>query len=103
MLAWMDAEAWRLTLASGDAHYWSRSRKKIWHKGETSGNTQKIRAIRLDCDNDAILLLVEQNGGAACHTGRRSCFFREWREGFVAECSPRLFDPARVYDEKLQL
>lgn len=97
MLAWMNADAWRETLKTGEAHYFSRSRQKLWHKGETSGNVQKIRAIRIDCDNDAILLLVEQIGGAACHTGRQSCFFRELKDGAIGVRSPLLFDPAAVY------
>lgn len=97
MLAWMNPEAWQKTLASGEAHYFSRSRRKIWRKGETSGHTQKIAAIRLDCDNDAILMLVRQSGGAACHTGHKSCFFREFRNGAANECSPLVFDPAAVY------
>lgn len=97
MLAWMNQEAWERTLATGEAHYWSRSRQKLWHKGETSGHVQKIAAIALDCDNDAILLQVEQAGGAACHTGHRSCFYRRLVRGCVEECSPVLFDPAAVY------
>lgn len=97
MLAWMNREAWQKTLESGEAHYWSRSRQKIWHKGEVSGNVQKIRFMRLDCDNDAILLGVEQLGGAACHTGRRSCFYREISETGCKECSPLVFDPVKVY------
>lgn len=97
MLAWMNEEAWRQTLASGEAHYWSRSRQKIWHKGETSGNVQKVVAYRLDCDNDALLLKVEQVGNAACHTGHASCFFRELRAGKIGECSPQIFDPETVY------
>lgn len=96
MLAWMNQTAWDLTLETGEAHYWSRSRGKIWRKGEESGNTQKVRSVRLDCDSDAILVLAEQRGGA-CHTGRRSCFFREWRDGETAECSPVVFDPKQVY------
>ncbi|MBR5734970.1 MAG: phosphoribosyl-AMP cyclohydrolase [Desulfovibrionaceae bacterium] len=76
MLAWMNKEAWELTLATGQAHYYSRSRQKLWRKGETSGHTQTVRAIRLDCDCDAVLLLIDQVG-PACHTGSRSCFFRE--------------------------
>ena len=76
MLAWMNQEAWEATLATGEAHYYSRSRKELWHKGATSGHIQKVRAIRLDCDSDAVLLLIDQVG-AACHTGNRSCFFRE--------------------------
>ena len=99
MLAWMNEQAWQATLASGEAHYFSRSRQKLWHKGETSGNVQKIVAIRLDCDNDALVLLVRQVGGAACHTGHRSCFYRELKDGVVRECAPRLFDPALVYGQ----
>lgn len=97
MLAWMNEEAWARTLATGEAHYWSRSRQKLWHKGESSGNVQYICAIRLDCDNDAILLIVRQEGGAACHTGHRSCFYRELQASGVCECSPQIFDPATVY------
>lgn len=97
MLAYMNEEAWQATLTSGEAHFWSRSRQCLWHKGGTSGNVQKVRSIRLDCDNDTILLLVEQVGGAACHTGRRSCFFRQWQQGQVSLCSPQVFDPKKVY------
>jgi phosphoribosyl-AMP cyclohydrolase len=97
MLAYMNELAWQKTLQSGEAHYWSRSRQQLWHKGATSGNTQKVLAVRLDCDNDAILLIVEQKGGAACHTGRRSCFYREWKNRTVRQCSPQIFDPKKVY------
>ena len=97
MLAWMNEEAWQRTLETGEAHFWSRSRRELWHKGATSGHVQRVVAVRLDCDSDAILLLVEQAGGAACHTGHRTCFFREWRGGAVAPCAPRVFDPALVY------
>lgn len=97
MLAWMTPEAWAKTLETGEAHYYSRSRKMLWHKGETSGNIQKIRSIRLDCDSDAILLQIEQIGGAACHEGYRSCFFRELKDGKVSLCSKRIFDPKEVY------
>ena len=97
MLAYMNEEAWKLTLASGEAHYFSRSRQKIWHKGESSGHIQKVLSIRLDCDTDTILLLVEQQGGAACHTGRRSCFYRELRDQCLFFCSPEVFDPKLVY------
>ena len=97
MLAYMDENAWNATLRTGEAHYWSRSRQELWHKGGTSGNVQKVQAIRLDCDADTILLLIEQIGGAACHTGRRSCFFREWKNGEEHVCSPQIFDPAAVY------
>lgn len=100
MLAWMNEEAWRKTLQTGEAHYFSRSRRKLWRKGETSGNVQRVSAVRLDCDNDAILLLVEQKGGAACHTGRRSCFFRELRNGEIAYAAPLIFDPACVYGKR---
>lgn len=96
MLAWLNREAWDKTLASGEAHYWSRSRKKIWHKGESSGHTQKIVSIRLDCDNDAVLFLVKQSTGA-CHTGHVSCFYRELKNGNLGECSPVVFDPTKVY------
>ena len=99
MLAWMNREAWEATLATGEAHYWSRSRQKLWHKGESSGNVQKVSAIRLDCDSDAVVLEIEQVGGSACHTGRRSCFYRRITPGSgeVSICSPQVFDPAEVY------
>lgn len=97
MLAWMNEEAFNETLKRGEACYWSRSRARLWHKGESSGNVQKIRSIRLDCDNDAILLLVEQAGGAACHTGHASCFYRELENGVLRICSEQVFDPAKVY------
>jgi phosphoribosyl-AMP cyclohydrolase len=97
MLAYMNEEAWRLTLETGEAHYFSRSRNAIWRKGGTSGHVQKVRSVRLDCDADTVLLLVEQVGGAACHEGRRSCFFRELAGDGVRECSPMVFDPKEVY------
>ena len=99
MLAWMNEDAWNATLATGDAHYWSRSRQKLWHKGESSGNVQKVLGIRLDCDSDAVILEIRQIGEAACHTGRRSCFYRRIVPGSsTAEiCSPQVFDPAEVY------
>lgn len=97
MLAWMNRDAWLLTLSTGEAHYWSRSRQKIWRKGETSGNIQKIKSVRLDCDNDAVLLQVEQIGKAACHTGRRSCFYRQLSQNGYEICSPQIFDPVRTY------
>ena len=99
MLAYMNGEAWQKTLDTGEAHYWSRSRKCLWHKGGTSGNIQKVHSIRLDCDNDTILLRIEQIGGAACHTGRRSCFYREWKDGQISLCSPQVFDPEKVYKQ----
>ncbi len=100
MVAHMNAEALRLTIETGVAHYWSRSRGKLWKKGESSGEVQRLVEMRVDCDQDAVLLLVEQTGrGAACHTGRRSCFYRivEGSESLV-DCGERpLFDPAEVY------
>ena len=99
MLAHMNAEALALTLRTGEAHYWSRSRNKIWKKGESSGEIQKVAEVRVDCDQDAVLLLVEQTGrGAACHTGRKSCFYRIVKDGALSDSGePRLFDPAEVY------
>ncbi len=85
MLAYMNKEAWQKTLDTKKAHYWSRTRKRIWLKGETSGHIQLVKNIHVDCDNDTILLKVEQVGHTACHTGRRSCFFKEIREGEVYE------------------
>jgi len=97
MLAYTNRETWELTLRTGVAHYWSRSRNKVWKKGESSGNVQKVREIRVDCDADTVLLKVEQVGGAACHTGHRSCFYRVVRDGeLVTEGTP-LFDPESTY------
>ena len=81
MLAWMNRESLQLTLDTGDAHYWSRSRRTLWKKGEASGHIQHVRELRLDCDGDALLLKVEQTGGVACHTGRRRCFYRLSEDG----------------------
>ena len=81
MQAYMNREAWEKTLSTGLAHYWSRSRERLWKKGETSGNIQEVREIRVDCDTDCVLLKVNQKGGAACHTGRRSCFYRKAENG----------------------
>jgi phosphoribosyl-AMP cyclohydrolase len=97
MLAYMNEEAWEKTLKTGEAHYYSRSRGKLWHKGGTSGHVQKVRAVRLDCDLDTVVLLVEQVGGAACHEGYRSCFYREIKDGGVDICAPKVFDPEKVY------
>jgi len=103
MLAHMNAEALSLTLETGVAHYWSRSRSKIWKKGETSGELQELVELRVDCDQDAVVLVVRQTGrGAACHTGRKSCFYRRAvvSDGAVVledTGLPRLFDPAKVY------
>ena len=102
MLAHMNAAALSLTLDTGEAHYYSRSRGKLWRKGETSGEVQKVLEIRTDCDQDAILLVVQQTGrGAACHTGRRSCFYRRVTESGELEDAgvPRLFDPKDVYNQ----
>ena len=98
MLAWMNPEAWEKTLETGEAHYYSRSRKCLWHKGGTSGHVQKVKSIRLDCDGDAVVLLIEQIGGAACHEGYRSCFSRVLRDGKVSRCSELVFDPKEVYN-----
>jgi len=96
MVAWMNREAVRLTLAEGRACYWSRSRRALWRKGETSGQIQRLREMRLDCDGDTILLLVEQEG-VACHTGRRSCFFRAWRDGGWATIAEPEIAPEQLY------
>ena len=98
MLAYMNEAAWDKTLETGEVHYYSRSRNKLWHKGGTSGHTQKVKSIRLDCDRDAVVVLIEQIGGAACHEGYRSCFFRELgKDGEPVLCSPKVFDPEKVY------
>lgn len=97
MLAYMNADAWQATLTSGKATYYSRSRKKLWVKGETSGNTQIVRQVYIDCDNDTILLQVDQQGGAACHTGHRSCFYRQVKDGALETIGEPLFDPKEVY------
>ncbi len=100
MFAWMNREALKRTVESGEAVYWSRSRKKLWHKGEESGHVQKVRDIRLDCDEDVILLKVEQMGGIACHTGRRHCFFQKFEDGQWVAAEPVLKDPAEIYQAK---
>ncbi len=103
MFAFMDREALARTAASGEAHYYSRSRRRLWRKGEESGHVQKVRELRLDCDNDVVLLKVEQLGTApdepaiACHTGRHSCFFQLWRDGRWEAVDPVLKDPERIY------
>ena len=84
MMAWMNRDALLETLRLGEAVYWTRSRQKLWHKGEESGHTQKVKEIRLDCDGDTILLLVEQKDGIACHTGEHSCFFQQWDSSAAA-------------------
>ncbi|MDP1673590.1 MAG: phosphoribosyl-AMP cyclohydrolase [Burkholderiales bacterium] len=96
-LAWANREALQRTVVTGEAHYWSRSRQKLWHKGEESGHVQKVKALRLDCDADVVLFEVEQVGGIACHTGRHSCFFLELRGGEWVEVDPVLKDPVAIY------
>jgi phosphoribosyl-AMP cyclohydrolase len=98
MLAWMNREAVRATLAEGRACYWSRSRQALWRKGESSGQVQRLRELRLDCDGDAVLLLVEQQG-VACHTGRRNCFFRAWRDDGWATIAQPEIDPEQLYPQ----
>ena len=98
MLAWMNRAAVRATLTEGRACYWSRSRGKLWRKGETSGQIQQLRELRLDCDGDALLLVVDQTG-VACHTGRRSCFFRAWREGGWQVISEPEIAPELLYPQ----
>ena len=97
MLAWMNREALAETAASGRAVYWSRSRSRLWRKGEESGHVQHVRRIRLDCDGDAIVLDVDQEGGIACHTGHRSCFFRALDHGRWRELEPVRKDPGEIY------
>jgi phosphoribosyl-AMP cyclohydrolase len=97
MFAWMNREALEKTASLGQAVYWSRSRRKLWHKGEESGHFQKVVEIRTDCDNDVILLKVEQAGGIACHTGRRSCFFQRLEDGCWHPVEPVLKDPEEIY------
>lgn len=97
MVANMNEESLARTLALGEAVYWSRSRQKLWHKGEESGNTQKLRGLYIDCDGDAVLLKVEQRGGAACHTGKRSCFYRQIENGNLVDVGEQVFNPHEVY------
>lgn len=98
MLAWMNREALAATIAEGRAVYWSRSRGRLWRKGEESGNVQQLRSLRLDCDGDTLLLGVEQIGGIACHTGRAHCFYRRLGDGQWQETDAVLRDPAELYD-----
>lgn len=97
MVAWMNRDALKRTVETNEAVYWSRSRKKLWHKGEESGHIQKVKEIRLDCDQDVILLRVEQVGGIACHTGRHDCFFQKFENGHWVTTEPVLKDPAEIY------
>ena len=100
MLAHMNEESLSMTIKSGQAVYWSRSRRKLWHKGEESGNVQNVKEIFIDCDGDAILLKVEQIGGAACHTGHRTCFHRKLDGDRLVEIGKKVFDPQKVYKGK---
>ncbi|OYY93598.1 MAG: phosphoribosyl-AMP cyclohydrolase [Hydrogenophilales bacterium 28-61-23] len=97
MVAWMNRDALKQTVELGEAIYWSRSRKKLWHKGEESGHTQKVKEIRLDCDEDVVLLKIDQVGGIACHTGRRSCFFQRLDKDKWVTVEPVLKDPHEIY------
>lgn len=99
MLGFMNREAWEETLATGKATFYSRTRKKLWVKGKTSGHEQIVKEIRIDCDDDTILLRVDQLGGAACHTGYRSCFFKKIEDGSVKIIGEPVFDPKEVYQQ----
>lgn len=98
-LAWMNREALERTASTLEAHYWSRSRGRLWRKGESSGHVQRVREIRLDCDDDAVLLVVEQEGGIACHTGRERCFFQRLEGGAWRAVEPVLRDPKDIYGD----
>lgn len=98
-LAWMNRIALEATARTGEAHYWSRSRNTLWHKGEESGHVQKVKSIRLDCDNDAILIQVEQVGGIACHTGRARCFFQQLENDKWVTTDAVIKDPQQIYKE----
>lgn len=97
MFAWMSRESLERTVACGEAVYWSRSRKRLWKKGEESGHVQKVREVRMDCDEDAIVLAVDQVGGIACHTGRHNCFFRRLENGRWVVTEPVLKSPGEIY------
>lgn len=97
MFAWMNREALRATVESGNAVYWSRSRGRLWKKGEESGHLQKVREVRLDCDGDVVLIAIEQVGGIACHTGRHRCFYRRLEQGEWIETDPVIRDPQEIY------
>jgi phosphoribosyl-AMP cyclohydrolase len=99
MLAYMNPDAFNATLSTGRATYYSRSRQTLWVKGETSGNIQRIKEIYIDCDDDTVLLKVEQLGGAACHTGHRSCFYKKVENGSIRVTEEPIFDPREVYDK----
>lgn len=97
MLGFMNEEAWEATLSTGQATFYSRNRQEIWVKGETSGNLQLVKEIRIDCDNDSILLMIDQIGGASCHTGYRSCFYKQVKDGSTQNIGKPVFDPEEVY------
>lgn len=99
MFAWMNRDALKMTVEKGEAVYWSRSRKKLWHKGEESGHTQKVKEIYLDCDEDVLLLMVEQIGGIACHTGRHNCFFQKLEGTEWVITAPVIKDPEKIYSK----
>ena len=99
MLAYMNQDAFNATLSTGRATYYSRSRQALWVKGETSGNVQQVKEIRIDCDDDTVLIKVEQLGGAACHTGHRSCFYKKVENGTIRMVGEPVFDPKEVYDK----
>ena len=100
MMAWMNREALSQTIEKKQAVYWSRSRERLWHKGEESGHQQAVREIRLDCDNDVVVLQVEQRGDIACHTGRRSCFYQRLENGCWVTVEPVLKDPESIYGKR---
>jgi phosphoribosyl-AMP cyclohydrolase len=97
MVAHMNEESFRLTVKTGEAVYWSRSRGRLWHKGEESGNVQRIDSLYIDCDGDVVLMKIQQVGDAACHTGKRSCFFRRIEADSVVDVGVQVFDPEKVY------
>lgn len=99
MFAWMNRESLELTVKEGRAVYWSRSRRKLWRKGEESGHVQRVKEIRMDCDNDVVLLRVEQLGNIACHTGRHSCFYQRLQDGAWVAVDPVIKDPAGIYSK----
>src|SRR5690606_12268018 len=100
MVAWMNRESLQLTASEGRAAYWARSRRKLWRKGEESGHTQVHHELRLDCDNDVIVMQVEQRGGIACHTGRESCFYKVFRDGQWHDSDPVIKNPDHIYEHK---
>ena len=99
MMAFINEESWRLTLETNIVHYWSRSRSKLWKKGESSGNIQEVKEIRIDCDNDCVLIKINQIGDAACHTGFKSCFYRKVDGDTLIEDGEKIFNPEEVYNK----